>query len=88
MNITRGKIHKYLRMTIDYSSPGKLILSWLKYIGKMLNDILEYIKGESATPTTHQLFNIAEYETKLFITNVDLFRQFVEQLLYLPKRAR
>ena len=25
ITITRSKIHKYLRMTIEYSSPGKLI---------------------------------------------------------------
>ena len=27
MTITQGKIHKYLGMTIAYSSPGKLIFS-------------------------------------------------------------
>ena len=27
MTITRGKVHKYLGMTIDYSSPGKVIFS-------------------------------------------------------------
>ena len=44
MNITRGKVHKYLWMTIDYSLPGKLILSMINYIGKMLDDITEYMK--------------------------------------------
>ena len=39
MTITRGKVHKYLGMTIDYSSPGKLILSMIDYIRKMLDDI-------------------------------------------------
>ena len=39
MTITRGKIHKYLRMTIDYFSPGKLKFSILNYIVKMINDI-------------------------------------------------
>ena len=27
--ITRGKVHKYLIMTIDYYSPGKVILSMI-----------------------------------------------------------
>ena len=36
MTITRGKVHKYLGMTIDYSSPGKVILSMIDYIGKCL----------------------------------------------------
>ena len=39
MTITRGKVHKYLRMTIDYSSPGKVIFSMVNYIGNMLDDI-------------------------------------------------
>ena len=36
--ITRGKIYKYFGMTIDYSSPSKLIFSVVNYIGKILND--------------------------------------------------
>ena len=45
MTITRGKIHKYLGMTIDYSSPGKVIFSMVDFIGNMLDDIPEYIRG-------------------------------------------
>ena len=41
MTIMRGKIHKYLRMTIDCSFPGKVILSMVDYIGKMINNIPE-----------------------------------------------
>ena len=29
MTITRGKVHKYLGMNIDYSSPGKVIFSMI-----------------------------------------------------------
>ena len=39
MTITRGKIHKDPRMTIDYSFPGKEIFSMVDYIGNILNDI-------------------------------------------------
>ena len=39
MTITRGKVHKYLRMTIDYSLPGKVIFPMIDYIGKMLDNI-------------------------------------------------
>ena len=45
MTITWGKIHKYLGMTIDQSFPGKVILSMVNYIGKILNNILEYMIG-------------------------------------------
>ena len=75
-------------MTIDYSSPGKVIFSMIDYIGKMLDDIPEYIKGESATPAAHHLFDIAEDATKLSQVDANIFHHFVAQLLYLSKRAR
>ena len=50
MTITRGKINKYLGMTIYYSSAVKVIFSMINYIVKMINDIPEDMKGESETP--------------------------------------
>ena len=87
MTITRGKVHKYLRITIDYSLPGKLIFLMIDYIGKMLDDIPEYMKGESDTSAVHHIFDIAEDATKLSQSNADLFHHFVEQLIYLSKRS-
>ena len=46
------------------------------------------MKGESATPAAHNIFDIAEDATKLSQANADLFHHFVAQLLYLSKRAR
>ena len=55
MIIMKGKVHQYLSMTIDYSSPGKLISSMINYIGNILDNISEDMRGESATPATHHL---------------------------------
>ena len=74
-------------MTIDYSSPGKVIFLMIDYIRKMLDNIPEDTKGESATPAAHHLFDIAEDTTKLSHADADLFHHFVAQLLYLSKRA-
>ena len=65
MTITWGKIHKFLMMTINYSLPGKLKLSMVNYIGKMIDDIPEDMRGESAKSAAHHLFDIAEDATKL-----------------------
>ena len=46
------------------------------------------MKGESATPAAHHLFDIAEDTTKLSQADADLFHHFVAQLLYISKRAR
>ena len=74
-------------MTINCSSTDKLILSIVDYIENILDDIPEDMKGESATPVAHHLFDIAEDATKLSRTNVDIFHHFVVQILYLSKRA-
>ena len=77
----QGKIHKCLGMAIGYSSPEKLILSIIYYIGNILDDILEYLMGESETPVAHHPFDIAEDATKLSWIDADLFHHFVVQLL-------
>ena len=46
------------------------------------------MKGESSTPATHQIFNIAEDATKLSQADADLFHYFVAQIIYLSKRSR
>ena len=63
-------------MTIDYSLPDKVILSMIDYIGNMIDDLPEEMRGESVTPATHHLFDILEYVTKLSWTNADLFSSF------------
>ena len=45
ITITWGKIHKYLGMTIDYSSSGKVLISIVDYIGSVINDTPEDIRG-------------------------------------------
>ena len=65
MTITQGKIHKYLRIAIDYSLPGRLILSMVYYIGKILNYTPEDMRGESARLAASHVFDIAEDVTKL-----------------------
>ena len=58
ITITWGKVDKYLRMTIDYYLPGKLIVSMIDYIGKVLDNIPEDMKGESSRPASQHLFEI------------------------------
>ena len=45
------------------------------------------MKGQSVTPDSHHLFDVAEDATKLFRTNKYFVRHFVAQRLYLSKRA-
>ena len=52
MTITRGKVHKYLAMSINYPSSSDVIFSMVDYNGKILEDIPGEMTGESATHAT------------------------------------
>ena len=72
-------------MNIDYSSPSKVILLMINYIGNMIDYIPEEMKGKSSTPASHHLFEISEDATKLSHSDAELLHHFVAQLLYLSK---
>ena len=86
--ITRIKTHKYLRITIEYSSLGKVKLSIVGYIGKNINYIPEDMNKELATPAARHPFNTAEDATKLSRTDADFLHNFVSRILYLSKLSR
>ena len=71
MTITRGKIHKYLMITINYSYPGKVKFSMVECIRKMLENIPKDIKGKSSVLDGHHLFDTAGYTIKLFQYGAD-----------------
>ena len=43
----------------------------IDYIGNMIDNIPEYMKGESVTPVAHHLFDIVEDATKLSRTHAE-----------------
>jgi hypothetical protein len=51
LTITRGKIHEYLGMTLDYSEPGKVKIGMMDYIDTMLEELPPDMQvGEAPTP--------------------------------------
>ena len=89
LTITRGKIHEYLGMKIDFSEPGKVVFSMLDYIQQVLDDAPdELLKGASTSPAANHLFNVNEDCTKLDPATAILYHHIVAQLLYLGKRTR
>ena len=67
-------MHKYLGININYYSPAKVILSIINYILNIIDNISKEMKGESATPAAHHLFDVAEDATKLYQADTDIFR--------------
>jgi hypothetical protein len=58
MTVTKGKEHRYLGMDLDYSRPGVLSVSMIKYIEDIFEDFPELIEKSSRTPHTENLFKV------------------------------
>jgi hypothetical protein len=91
MAVSRGKVHTYLGMTLDYATPGRVKITMFDYIQEIL---VAFEKAEpkgggtknSAAPAN--LFTIDEDCEKLKEEKATAFHNLVAKTLYATKRAR
>ena len=57
ITVTRGKVHDYLGMTLDYSIEGKVMIKMIDSVAKMLKDLPEEFDGEAATPPLATIYS-------------------------------
>jgi Reverse transcriptase (RNA-dependent DNA polymerase) len=88
MNKSRGKIHDYLGMILDYSQPGVVKIDMTEYVKMVLHDIPVEMIGVATTPAANHLFDINEESEKLNDDKKSVFVHYVMQLLYLSQRGR
>jgi hypothetical protein len=55
---SRGKVHDYLGMTLDFSVPGQVTVTMIDYIKMICMDLLNDMIGKAATPATNRLFQV------------------------------
>ena len=57
--LSRGKVHEYLGMDIDWlTKPGVMIVSMIKYLQKVIDEFPDDIKSTRASPTGDHLFEV------------------------------
>eukprot|EP00957_Ditylum_brightwellii_P028334 2139930-Ditylum_brightwellii.AAC.1 len=88
MTVTRGKIHDYLGMTIDFSTADKVKISMCDYVENMLLELPPEFSGEAATPAAHHLFTVNDNAEKLNESQAQTAHHIIAQLIFLCKRAR
>jgi hypothetical protein len=90
LSVTRGKVHDYLGMTLDFSVDGKVTFSMNDYIENVLDDAPDdkAFAGTAATPAAHHLFDVSSSADKLPAEAMEKFHRTTAKLLYLCKRAR
>jgi hypothetical protein len=86
--VTRGKVHDYLGMVIDYNVDGKVQIKMIDYIKEMLDELPKDMAGEAATPAANHLFTINEDPVLVLDKDTsDMFHHHMAKLLFLSKRA-
>jgi len=85
---SRGKVHEYLGMTLDFSNPGQVIVDMIEYIKTVLAGMPADMVGSAPTPAASHLFQVNDNPVPLPKAKGDVFHRIVMQLLYLCQRAR
>jgi len=88
VTVTRGDIHEYLGMTIDYSTPGKVHIRMDDYTEALVVEMPDDMDGTASTPAAHHLFVVNPEAEKLSEESAELFHRGTAKLLFLCKRAR
>jgi hypothetical protein len=91
MTASRGKIHKYLGMTLDYSIPGQVKITMLDYVDEILAafDKAEPKGGGTKTSAaSDSLFKVDEDCEKFAQAKAVEFHNLAAKTLYATKRAR
>jgi hypothetical protein len=88
LTVTRGDIHDYLGMTIDYSTDGKVVIRMDDYVENMLDEVPDDMSGVHVTPAADHLFKVNDDAEPLDNLTSDIFHSITAKLLFLCKRAR
>ena len=65
ITVSRGPVHDYLGMDLDYSECGNVKISMIKYLEKIFASFPEVIKSIRDTPAADHLFQVRDDDVKL-----------------------
>ena len=88
LTLTCGKIHDYLGMTLDFSTPQKVQIQMYDFINKMLVDLPINMDGTARTPAADHLFTVSPTPKLLPEETAIMFHHNMAKLLFLCKWAK
>jgi hypothetical protein len=88
LTITRGDMHDYLGMTLDYIVPGQVSIRMDDYVWDLLDEAPVDMDGTTATPAADHLFTINEKPEYLDDAESEFFHHMMAKLLFVCKRAQ
>ena len=91
MSVSRGNLHVYLGMTLDYRICGRVKITIFYYIEEIITAFEKAAPGKYSTKSSAapvDLFVVYEYFKKLNQNKVVAFHNLVAKNLYATKQAR
>jgi len=89
VKVTRGKVHDYLGMTLDFSKAGEVAIDMCDYVASMIDDSSFKISSKMApTPAAEDLFSVDEDSPLLPTSKREEFHTIVAKGLFICRRAR
>jgi hypothetical protein len=90
MHVSRGLVHEYLGMTLDYTVKGEVKITMVDYLKGVIGDFTEVIDGTAPTAASEHLFNVRPDEERVLLEEerARAFHHAVAQLLFASSRAR
>lgn len=86
---TKGKVHEYLGMTIDYSLTNKVVFTMYDFIEDIIVEApADLKKSKSKYPGNDKLFHVDENSKLLNNDQKELLHGLIARLLFACKRAR
>ena len=88
LTVSRGQVHDYLGMTLDFGTEVEVQINMEHYIDMMLQDAPEDMKGTATTPAAPHLFKVNNKDPQLLgPEKKKIFVHLVMQGLYLSQRG-
>ena len=90
LRVSRGKVHDYLGMTLDYSTERKVKIVMKDFTTAMIEDFPDVLGDFVATPATDTLFTVRPDDVRVLLDEerARLFHRYAAKLLFLAGRVR
>jgi hypothetical protein len=89
LTVTRGRVHEYLGMTIDFRVKGEVRFSQYDFVKKLLNSLPESLNsGLKNTAAPEYLFKTTDSSNPLDHSRKELFHTITAKTLWLSQRTR
>jgi hypothetical protein len=91
MFVSRGKVHTYLGMTLDFTLPGRVKITMFDYVEEIIVAFEKadpQARGTKTSAAPSNLFTVDDDCKKLNAIKATQFHNIVAKTLYATKRAR